>query len=422
MFLQILSFLHNLTTMLFGIFISAFFLGVRQNAKNVFVLLFFSCFECSLYIMTSLLFGETSANQLYALIIHLPLVLFLILYYRYPPISSCISVCSAYLCCQISNWIGLLALTFTGSEICYYFLRILITLITCFLLCRSVCCTTEAIFTKEKKDLIIIGFLPCTYYIFDYACTKLSDVLYSGNKIVVEFMGFAFCISYFAFLFIYFEEYESSQEIRQYNDLIEIRLASVQQEIDQVRKSERRLAILRHDMRHHLNIILTQMQNGNTQQSIDYIREISNAYDDTVITSYCKNEMVNSVLSIYQPRFADKGFTLDCSISIGQTLPCPDMAVCTILSNALENIMHALENPDIKDKRASLVLFEKKKHLLFQFENPIQEIPRFVDGMPVSRQKDHGIGVKSIAFYVEQLNGSCHFSVQNRTFILKIII
>lgn len=33
MFLQILSFLHNLITMLFGIFISAFFLGVRQNKK-----------------------------------------------------------------------------------------------------------------------------------------------------------------------------------------------------------------------------------------------------------------------------------------------------------------------------------------------------------------------------------------------------
>ena len=422
MFLQILSFLHNLITMLFGIFISAFFLGVRQNKKNIFTLLYFSCFEGALYILIFLELGETSANQLYAIIIHLPLVLFLILYYRYPPLSSCISVGSAYLCCQISNWIGLLALTFTGSQVCYYVLRILTTLITYFLLCRSVCCTTEAIFAKEKKELIIIGFLPCTYYIFDYACTKLSDVLYSGNKIVVEFMGFSFCISYFAFLFIYFEEYERRQEIKQYSDFIEMQLSSVQKEIEQVRKSEHTLAILRHDMRHHLNIILTQIQNGNTQQSIDYIREISNAYDDTVITSYCKNEMVNSVLSIYQPRFADKGFTLDCSISIGQTLPCPDVAVCTILSNALENIMHALEKQDIKDKRASLVLFEKKNHLLFQFENPVQKIPKFVDGMPVSRQKEHGIGVKSIEYYVGQLNGSCHSSVQNRTFILKIII
>lgn len=422
MFLQTLSFLHNLTTMLFGIFISAFFLGVKQNAKNVFTLFSFSCFEGALYIMAFLQLGEYSANQLYALIIHLPLILFLILYYKYSLLSSCISVCSAYLCCQISNWIGLLALTITGSEACYYVLRILITLITYFLLCRSVCHTTQTIFTKEKKDLIIIGFLPCAYYIFDYACTKLSDVLYSGNKTVVEFMGFAFCISYFAFLFIYFEEYESSQEIRQYNDLIEIRLSSIQQEINQVRKSERRLAILRHDMRHHLNIILTQMQNGNTQQSIDYIREISNAYDDTVITSYCKNEMINAVISIYQSRFTDKGMALDCNICIGSSLSCPDAAVCTILSNALENVMHALEKTDIEDKRASLFMLQKRNHLLFQIENPVQQIPKFVDGMPVSNQRGHGMGVKSIAFYVEQLNGTWQFSVVDHSFILKIII
>ena len=35
MLLQILTYTHHLTTMLFGIFLSAFFLGVKQNKKNV---------------------------------------------------------------------------------------------------------------------------------------------------------------------------------------------------------------------------------------------------------------------------------------------------------------------------------------------------------------------------------------------------
>lgn len=422
MFLQILSFLHNLTTMLFGIFISAFFLGVRQNSKNVYTLLFFSSIEGALYISVFLLFGAATADQLYALVIHLPLILFLILYYKYPVLSSCVSVCSAYLCCQLSNWIGLLALTITDKQWCYYFLRILTTLITFFLLCTSVCHTTEAIFAKEKRELCIIGFLPCAYYIFDYVCTKLSNLLYSGNETIVEFMGFAFCISYLCFLFVYFREYENRQEIKQYSNLMEMRLSSIQKEIEQVRKSEHMLSILRHDMRHHLDIILMQLRNDNTQQAIGYIQEISNAYDDTVITVYCKNEMVNSVISIYDTRFSNKGIALDCNISIGASLPCSDTAVCTILSNALENVMHALEKTDMKYKRASLSMFQKRNHLLFQIENPIQQIPKFVDGIPVSNQKGHGIGVKSIVFYVEQLNGTCQFSVSGHSFILKIII
>ncbi len=422
MFLQILSFAHNLTTMLFGIFISAFFLGTRQNSKNIYTLLFFSCFEGALYIAAFLLLGADTADRLYALIIHLPLILFLILYYKYPALSSCISVCSAYLCCQLSNWIGLLALTVTGKQWCYYVLRILTTLTIYFFLCTFVCRTTEVIFAKEKRDLCIIGFLPCAYYIFDYACTKLSSLLYSGNETIVEFMGFAFCISYLSFLFVYFREYENRQEIKQYSDLMELRLSSIQKEIEQVKKSEQALAILRHDMRHQLNIILMQLRHDNTQQAIDYIREISNVYDDTVITSYCENEMINAVISIYKTRFSDKRIALDCKISIGATLSCPDVAVCTILCNALENVMHALEKEDMKDKRASLLMFQKKNHLLFQIENPVQHIPKFVDGMPVSSQRGHGVGVKSIAFYVEQLNGTCDFSVSNHSFILKIII
>lgn len=422
MILQILSFLHNLTTLLFGIFISAFFLGLKRNSKNVLTLLLFACFDGALYIAISFLLGADTADRLYGLITPLSIILFLILYYKYPVLSSCISVCSTYLCCQLSNWIGLLALTVTGEQWCYYTVRIFTTLTVYVLLCTSVCRTTEVIFAKDKHDLCIIGFLPCVYYIFDYICTKLSKLLYSGNETIVEFMGFAFCISYLSFLFVYFREYENRREIKQYSDLMEIRLSSIQKEIEQVRKSEQTLAILRHDMRHQLNIILTQLHHDNTQQAIDYIHEISNAYDDTVITSYCKNEMINSVISIYQSRFSDRGITLDCNISIGADISCPDAAVCTILSNALENVMHALEKTDMKDKRASLLMFQKKNHILFQIENPVQHIPKFVDGMPVSDQKNHGMGVKSIAFYVEQLKGTWQFSVVDHTFTLKIII
>lgn len=422
MFLQILSLTHNLTTMLFGIFISAFFLGVKQNSKNILTLFLLFCCEGILYISAIMLLGETASNRLYAIIVHLPLILFLVLRYKDSIVSSCISVFSAYLCCQISNWIGLFVLTVTDTQWSYYISRILTTVLTFFLLCKYVCRTTEAIFAKSTRELCIIGFLPSIYYVSDYAFTKLSDLLYSGNKAVVEFMGFAFCISYLTFLFIYFQEYENKQEIRQYSELMEIQLLSTQKEIEQVKRSKHKLAILRHDMRHHLNIILTQLQNDHTTQAVNYIREISNAYDDTVITTYCKNEMINSVISIYQTRFSNKKITLNCDISVDKVLPCPDIAICTILSNALENSTHALENMDIERKWINLMIAKKQDHLLLQIENPILQAPKFVDGIPTSGRKDHGIGVKSIIYYVEQLNGQCHFSISDHCFILKIII
>lgn len=420
--IQILSFTHNITTMLFGIFISAFFLGVKQNSKNIRTLFLFFCFGAFLYISSFLLLGENVTNWLYFAIIHLPLAIFLTSYYKYPLIPSCISIFSAYLCCQLSNWIGLLFLAITDTPWCYYVSRILITCISFFLLCKYVCHTTENIFSREKRELYIIGFFPTVYYIFDYCSTKFSSMLYSGNKLIAEFMGFIFCITYLAFLLIYFVENERKQEISQYNALMEIQLLSIQKEIEQVRKSKQNLAILRHDMRHHLNIILAQLQNHHTEKAADYIREICNSYDNTVIASYCQNEMVNSVISIYHSRFADRSITLNCDISIEEALPCPDNAFCTILSNALENSMHALEEMEISEKWTSLSISMKENHLLLQIENPVLRIPKFVNGVPTSDRKGHGIGVRSILTYVEQFNGQCQFSTSGHSFILRIII
>lgn len=221
---------------------------------------------------------------------------------------------------------------------------------------------------------------------------------------------------------VYFREYENKQELKQYSDLREIQIQSMQKEIEQVKISSQKLAILRHDMRHQLNIILTQLQNDHPDKAQEYIHEISSAYDDTIIASYSRNEMLNSVLSIYHSRFTDKGFSLNCNVSTGKDLPCPDLAICTILSNALENSMHALENLESSSKWAKLTLSQKKNHLLFQLENPVEKIPEFVDGVPVSNRNGHGIGVKSIIYYVDQLNGQCHFSITDHCFVLRIII
>ena len=153
-----------------------------------------------------------------------------------------------------------------------------------------------------------------------------------------------------------------------------------------------------------------------------HIQHINDAYDETVITTYCKNEMVNSVISIYETRFSQKNLHLDCHVTLQKELPCAEIAFCVILSNALENAMHALEHNDASKQWARLSLSNKENHLLFSLENPTCHPPRFVDGTPVSGKSDHGIGVRSIQYYVEHLHGQCQFSLTDGNFMLRIII
>lgn len=116
MLVNILSLIHNTTTLLFGVYASAAFLDIRMNRKNILSLLTFSCITGVFYVLSFVLYGTSFTEQVYPFIIHIPLVLFLTFYYKYKMANSILAVLTAYLCCQISNWTGIAALTLTSQE------------------------------------------------------------------------------------------------------------------------------------------------------------------------------------------------------------------------------------------------------------------------------------------------------------------
>ena len=138
MVLQILTYTHHTTTMLFGIFLSAFFLGVKQDKKNILQLLSLAVVSGILYVLCVLLFGTETVDQIYPLIVHAPLLFVLVLHYKFRILPSLISIFTAYLCCQCSNWMAGMSVrrqqcclprqtgNFLLSEVCPWYIIFLI--------------------------------------------------------------------------------------------------------------------------------------------------------------------------------------------------------------------------------------------------------------------------------------------------------
>lgn len=102
--------------------------------------------------------------------------------------------------------------------------------------------------------------------------------------------------------------------------------------------------------------------------------------------------MVNSVLSTYNTRFEEQKIPWDTQVTIGEKLPCSEMMFCAILSNVLENAMHAVQELPESRRRIELSLSEKAGHLLLMVKNPVQIMPVFTDGIPVTERSGHGLG------------------------------
>lgn len=249
---SVLGILHNAVTFLFGVYISASFLGIRMNRRNILILFGFSSAVGVLYALTFIFFGDDFTQKVYPFIIHLPLIAFLTLFYKYKALLAALSVLTAYLCCQISKWVGLVVLDLTGLEWTYYSVRIVITVIVFAGLIRFVSNAASQLLQKTAKTLFIFALMPFTYYIFDYATGVYTTLLYSGKEVIAEFLGFVLCITYLLFMLLYFKQYEEKRETEQQNHMVEMQWMHSEKEIETLRRSETAVSLLRHDMRHFL--------------------------------------------------------------------------------------------------------------------------------------------------------------------------
>ena len=422
MLVNILSLIHNATTLLFGVYASAAFLGIRLNRKNNLALLTFSCITGIFYILSFTLYGTHYTEEIYPLIIHIPLVLFLTLYFKYNATISTLSVLTAYLCCQISNWIGIAALALTHQEWVYYSVRIFVTVAVFLLLIHYVSDITAQLLQKPAWALMILGFMPFVYYIFDYVTSIYTSLLYSGLEVVGEFLGFVLCITYLMFLFLYFKEYEASKEAEQRNQIMEMKRIQSEKELDAIRRSERAVSILRHDMRHFLLSLSTYIENNDNEKALEYINEVIHTSDKTAMQRYCKNDIVNLILSSHEDTIKKNQIHFEYSIQIPEVLAVSDVDMTAILSNGLENAIHAvLKLPESK-RNIKLDIHLNEEKLLISLKNTYAEKPEFIDGLPRTSEAGHGFGTKSIWYVAERLNGSCQFTVTDAYFIMRVIL
>ena len=414
--------LHHAVTLLFGVYISAAFLGIRMSRRNILILFGFSAAVGVISTLSYVFFGEAFTAQIYPLIIHLPLILFLTLVYKNTALRCVLAVLTAYLCCQISKWAGLVLLSITETEWVYYSVRIITTIVVFAVLVRYVSNAAAQLIQKPTGALLIFAILPFTYYLFDYGTGVYTELIYSGKKVVSEFLGFALSIAYLLFLLIYFKQYEEKREAEQRSRLLEMQQVQTQKEIEAQKRSANAVSLLRHDMRHFCAAISAYIDDGEYDKAKEYIGEIVSYVDRTALHKFCKNETVNMILSSYENVMEENKIDFSPSICIPERLSVSDVDLTSILSNALENAINAVLPLETEKRHIALHLRMDDGKLLLSLKNTFAEKPIMRDGIPHSNKAGHGFGTQSIRYVTEKLKGNCQFSVKDDWFILRVIL
>ncbi len=264
--------------------------------------------------------------------------------------------------------------------------------------------------------------MPILYYVFDYTSSVYTELLYTGAAVVVEFLGFMLCLSYILFLLLYFREYEEKCEAEQKTRLMEMQHAHSKKELEAICRAEREIAILRHDMRHYLSNIFTFVENGENDKAMLYVKDIISTVEATGVQKYCKNEIVNIILSSHEAKINESGIDFRVDIRIPERIDVSDVDITAILSNALENAIQATCMLEKGKRRIEFCMHIGGNKLLLSVKNTFAITPAFTDGLPVSKERGHGIGTQSIRYIVEKLGGNSRFAIEDNMFVLQIIL
>ena len=393
-FADALSLCNLASVGIFGIVLSAAFCELEWTRQRKLLLAGCTVLMLALQGVVSLRWSTSFARYLYPVITHLPLVILLAAMTR-KALWSLIAVLTAYLCCQLRRWAALLVIA----------------------------PSVRALSHSSLKLQLQFGVIPLLSYVFDYFTRIYTDLLSSGNQAAVEFMPFVCSLAYLVFVLQTTQEQKRRSQLEQTQNSLNLQVAQAVREIDALRESQRKASTYRHDLRHHLQYISACIENGRAEAAQEYIHSVCAEIEASKVNVYCENEAANLILSAFATRAQNSGIDFRVHAAIPLVLPLPDSDLCVLLSNALENALHAGQRQREAGKPAVVetTAYQKDGRLFLQIANSCSFPVQFrAEGIPTTSQPGHGLGVRSICAIVEQYGGMYSFSQQQDQFVLRI--
>ncbi len=407
-------------SLVFGITVSVLIAGVEPTRKNRLV----TGLLCVIF-----LFAQTASwwylgldltSKLYPLIIHLPLIVIFSLYYKRPWLISAVGVLSGYLCCQAPRLVGFLAGAAIDSGLADHIFYIATVFLFYYFLKRYVAGSVRRLMEVSAKSCLFLGGVPLFYYMFDYTTTIYTDVLYRGTKWAVHFIPSTVSVFYFVFVILYYAETQKQAILQRERDMLDSQFRLAQTEFATLRQLQQNAASYRHDMRHHFALLQGLASKEHIEEIKEYLRTAQSDMDAITPIRFSKNETVNLILSAFAAKAKQSEILLTIDVKMPEALPFSDTELCSLLSNALENAIHACEQiPDSNKRIILLRMYSKNNKLCIDLRNSYQTEPIFQQGLPISKEQGHGFGTKSMVHIVEKHGGVFQFSVKDDWFIFQ---
>lgn len=189
------------------------------------------------------------------------------------------------------------------------------------------------------------------------------------------------------------------------------------------------LRAIKHDMKHHLSIVKSLAEHGETKQLQDYVNSYYQEIEKTNILLSTGNTAIDCLVSSKLSYAKQLNISVQYSIVIPSSFPMDDIALSSVignlLDNAIENSIRSMEttpnftpwiNFYIKPFQDMIVLHVENNYDGLLKKDAKQNI------LSTKKEPNHGIGLNRVSELVSQNNGIMTVSTERQIFSVHIIL
>ncbi len=242
---------------------------------------------------------------------------------------------------------------------------------------------------------------------------QLLARLFTGGAIIISWK----CIN------LDFKSLEKMIELHSQNDLLKCQVESIHLQAINIQDNENKIKIIRHDLRHNIRILSQLLTNEEYDAALSILKTLTDELSTPLSINYCANPVINSALTVYSHLAKQHSISTEFMIDLPASIPWESSDIALLLSNSLENSIHASISQPIKCRSIRIITRYDENQLVIEIKNfYIGTIHFSPNGLPTSLELDHGIGMTSMLSIVNQYNGHISCSHENSEFVLRILL
>ncbi len=171
----------------------------------------------------------------------------------------------------------------------------------------------------------------------------------------------------------------------------------------------------RHDINNIIQTIeyMAVNEENTSNEMLEMTKQLSEEINQIGLKRYCRNNLINSILSPNEKKFDSADIKCDFSVAFPEETRFSGLDICRLLTNILDNAFNALNNVETSKKEFKLEISFDDDYV---YINSLNYVNNITQSYKEKNDIDHGHGIKIINEIAEKYNGYYKNESENSTF------